>query len=93
MVQRSASQQILAERCFPVRVRIAVPSGGFGSQFNVMGAWLDQHAGKSATSRARRPERASRMRRCSPSSMRRKRPHSLTDSRAGSSSAANRRRQ
>lgn len=70
IVRQSAPQQILAERYFPVRVRIAVPPGGFGSQFNVMGAWLDQHAGKSATSRARRPERASRMRRSSPSSMR-----------------------
>ena len=46
MVQRSAPQQFVAERYFPVRVRVAVPPGGFGSQFNIMCAWLDQHAGK-----------------------------------------------
>jgi hypothetical protein len=46
MVQRSAPQQVVAERYFPVRVRVAVPPGGFGSQFNIMCAWLDQHAGK-----------------------------------------------
>ena len=44
MVQRSAPQQVVAERYF--RVRVAVPPGGFGSQFNIMCAWLDQHAGK-----------------------------------------------
>jgi hypothetical protein len=46
MVQRSAPQQVVAERYFPVRVRVAVPPGGFGNQFNVMCAWLDEHAGK-----------------------------------------------
>src|ERR1700730_2301488 len=46
MVQRSAPQQVAAERYFPVRVRVAVPPGGFGTQFNIMCAWLDQHAGK-----------------------------------------------
>jgi hypothetical protein len=46
MVQRSAPQQAVAERYFPVRVRVAVPPGGFGNQFNVMCAWLDQHAGR-----------------------------------------------
>jgi hypothetical protein len=46
MVQRSAPQQAVAERYFPVRVRVAVPPGGFGSQFSIMCAWLDQHAGK-----------------------------------------------
>jgi hypothetical protein len=46
MVQRSAPQQVVAERYFPVRVRVAVPPGGFGNQFNVMCGWLDQHAGK-----------------------------------------------
>jgi hypothetical protein len=45
-VQRSAPQQVVAERYFPVRVRVAVPPGGFGSQFNIMCGWLDQHAGK-----------------------------------------------
>src|ERR1700733_6277155 len=29
------------ERMFPVRVRIAVPPGGFGRQLSVMHAWLD----------------------------------------------------
>jgi hypothetical protein len=47
MVQRSAPQQVVAERCFPVRVRVAVPSGGLGKQFNDMCAWLNQHARKS----------------------------------------------
>jgi hypothetical protein len=46
MVQRSAPQRFLAERYFPVRVRVAVPPGGFGNQLNIMCAWLDQHAGK-----------------------------------------------
>jgi hypothetical protein len=46
MVQRSTPQQALAEPYFPVRMRVAVPPGGFGNQFNVMCAWLDQHAGK-----------------------------------------------
>jgi hypothetical protein len=34
-----------AERMFPVRVRIAVPPGGFGRQFSVMHAWLDAVCG------------------------------------------------
>jgi hypothetical protein len=46
MVQRSAPQQAVAERYFPVRVRVAVPPGGFGNQFNVMCGWLDEHADK-----------------------------------------------
>ncbi len=45
MVQRSAPRQVMAERYFPVRVRVAVPPGGFGSQLNIMCGWLDQHAG------------------------------------------------
>jgi hypothetical protein len=53
MVQRSAPQQVVAERYFPVRVRVAVPPGGFGSQVNIMCAWLDQHAGKAGYLRAR----------------------------------------
>lgn len=35
-----------AERHFPVRVRIAVPQGGFGRQLSDMHAWLDQLCGK-----------------------------------------------
>ena len=46
MVHRSAPRHVLAERYFPVRVRVAVPVGGFGSQLNVMHEWLDYHAGK-----------------------------------------------
>jgi hypothetical protein len=34
-----------AERQFPVRVRIAVPPGGFGRQLPVMYAWLDELCG------------------------------------------------
>lgn len=35
-----------AERRFAVRVRIAVPQGGFGRQFTDMHAWLDAACGK-----------------------------------------------
>ena len=35
-----------AERQFPVRVRIAVPHGGFGRQLAVMHAWLDEVCGE-----------------------------------------------
>jgi len=45
MVHRSTPQQTLAERYFPVRVRVAVPETGFGAQLNHMQAWLDEHAG------------------------------------------------
>ena len=34
-----------AEKQFPVRVRIAVPPGGFGRQLAVMHAWLDEVCG------------------------------------------------
>jgi hypothetical protein len=34
-----------AERQFPVRVRIAVPPGGFGRQLSDMHAWLDEVCG------------------------------------------------
>ena len=33
-----------AERRFPVRIRIAVPVGGFGERVNRMQSWLDQNA-------------------------------------------------
>ena len=46
MVQRSVPRQVLAERYFPVRVRVAVPPGGFGSQLNLMREWLDYQAGR-----------------------------------------------
>jgi hypothetical protein len=34
-----------AEKQFPVRVRIAVPSGGLGRQLGVMHDWLDEVCG------------------------------------------------
>jgi hypothetical protein len=34
-----------AERRFPVRIRIALPVGGFGERLNQMQSWLDQNAG------------------------------------------------
>ncbi len=45
MVHRSTPQHVLADRYFPVRVRVAVPPLGFGAQLDRMHAWLDQHAG------------------------------------------------
>lgn len=45
MVRRSVPQQTLAEWYFPIRVRVAVPPGGFGAQIDHMHAWLNQHAG------------------------------------------------
>jgi hypothetical protein len=46
MVRRSTPARIVAERCFPVRVRIAVPAGGFGVQLDQMYGWLNLHAGR-----------------------------------------------
>jgi hypothetical protein len=34
-----------AERRFPVRIRIGVPSAGLGSRFDQIKAWLDENAG------------------------------------------------
>ena len=34
-----------AERRFPMRVRIAVPAGGFGQRLDGMHAWLNQNCG------------------------------------------------
>jgi hypothetical protein len=34
-----------ADRRFPVRVRIAVPVGGFGRRLDAIYAWLDQNCG------------------------------------------------
>jgi hypothetical protein len=33
-----------AERRFPLRIRIALPLGGFGERLNRMQSWLDQNA-------------------------------------------------
>jgi len=46
MVRRSTPEKVLAERYFPVRVRIAVPPGGFGRQLDEMHGWLNLHAGR-----------------------------------------------
>ena len=46
MVRRSTPARITDDRFFPVRVRIAVPQGGFGEQLNVMYGWLNMHAGR-----------------------------------------------
>jgi hypothetical protein len=46
MVRRATPARIADDRCFPVRVRIAVPQGGFGEQLNVMHGWLNMHAGR-----------------------------------------------
>jgi hypothetical protein len=45
MVHRSAPQQTLADRYFPVRVRIAVPPTGFGAKLDRIYPWLGKHAG------------------------------------------------
>src|ERR1700687_1721630 len=34
-----------ADRRFPLRIRLAIPAGGFGERLNHMHAWLDQNAG------------------------------------------------
>ena len=33
----------LAERRFPVRIKVGVPSGGFGQRHSQMTAWLDEN--------------------------------------------------
>jgi hypothetical protein len=35
----------IAERRFPVRIRISVPPGGFGQRHTHMTAWLDENCG------------------------------------------------
>jgi hypothetical protein len=43
---RAAQQAIRdADRRFPVRIRVAVPDGGFGLRLDLIHAWLDQNAG------------------------------------------------
>ena len=46
MVWRSTPARVADDRYFPVRVRIAVPPGGFGEQLNAMHGWLNLHAGR-----------------------------------------------
>jgi hypothetical protein len=35
----------MAERTFPVRIRLAVPPGGFGRRHTQITAWLDENCG------------------------------------------------
>ncbi len=46
MLRCSTPARISDDRYFPVRVRVAVPAGGFGEQLNVMHGWLNKHAGR-----------------------------------------------
>ena len=34
-----------AERRFPVRIRLALPAGGFGTRLTAIHEWLDRNAG------------------------------------------------
>jgi len=34
-----------AERRFPVRIKVALPAGGFGTRLNQMHTWLDENCG------------------------------------------------
>jgi hypothetical protein len=45
MVRGSTPQAVVAERFFPVRVRVLVPPDGFGIQLDRFWAWLDAHVG------------------------------------------------
>jgi hypothetical protein len=36
---------MVVERRFPVRIRVAVPPGGFGQRHSQMTAWLDESSG------------------------------------------------
>jgi hypothetical protein len=44
--RRSVPARVTDDRYFPVRVRIAVPQGGFGEQLEIMHGWLNMHAGR-----------------------------------------------
>jgi len=46
MAGRSSSSARQAERYFAVRVRVLVPPGGFGRQFDEMQGWLNLHVGR-----------------------------------------------
>ena len=35
----------VAERRFPVRIRVGIPPGGFGQRHSQMTAWLDENCG------------------------------------------------
>lgn len=46
MVGRSLSSARQANRYFAVRVRVLVPPGGFGRQFDEMQGWLNLYVGR-----------------------------------------------
>jgi hypothetical protein len=48
MVRRSTPPAKTAARWFPVRIRIAVPPEGFGSQLDIMHRWLETTLGPEA---------------------------------------------
>src|SRR5947208_16924759 len=41
----AARSRRMAARRFPVRIKIAVPDGGFGERLNQIQEWLDQNTG------------------------------------------------
>jgi hypothetical protein len=43
----------VAERRFPVRIRIAVPPGGLGQRYTQITAWLDENCGADGWARLR----------------------------------------
>ena len=45
MAARSRLMATEADRRFPVRIRLAIPTGGLGERLDHMDAWLDQNAG------------------------------------------------
>jgi len=45
MAASSKFMIIEAERRFPVRIRLALPTGGLGERLDQMQTWLDQNAG------------------------------------------------
>jgi hypothetical protein len=44
MTRRTTPRHVIAERTFPVRVRVPVPPGGFGRDVNLMHEWLRDRA-------------------------------------------------
>jgi hypothetical protein len=48
LVRRSTPNAVKAKRYFPVRLKVAMPAGGFGRHYNDMIRWLDEHVGSGA---------------------------------------------
>jgi hypothetical protein len=77
MVRRSTPQHRLAERYFPVRVRVAVPPApGFGWRLNEMHEWLDRNVGRRRYFVGSQADQGYRTLRYSISSSRARRQHS-----------------